>query len=185
MRRVYVLDTSAIVDAWRDWYTPASHPDFWAFIVDACKAGHIVIPSEVFDELRPTGKGDSLGHWMASARNELETVSGPAEQAVVGRLMSDYRGLGGQATGEKDFADPFVVAHAVNRVDVDVAPTVVTHEVLAKKTAPMKIPNACAGEGILVRKIHVLVKEFGLSFVRRPPPERRDPPESPNQPLFV
>ena len=164
MGRVFVLDSSAIVDAWKYWYGPDTHPDFWDCLLGFCEGGSVVVPMEVLDELRPTGSDDAMGTWLAKHRPELGKDSTGPIQGIVGRLQTQYPSFGGSFIGAKNYADPFVVAHALALTTEDAEAVIVTHERMAKKSAPPRIPNVCQSERLKVREIHQVVKAHGLSF---------------------
>ena len=164
MTRVHVIDSSAIVDASRYWYGPETHPHFWPYLMDACGRGEVIIPYEVLDELRATNRDDEIGLWLQKHRKLLGTQSGPNVQRIVGRLVQAYPGIGGTGVGDKNYADPFVIAHAIAATKDGIEGFVITHEEMAKKDRRPKIPNVCQAEGLRAQKIHEVVKRHNLPF---------------------
>ena len=168
MDRVYILDASAIVDAWKYWYGPESHPGVWTHIETACHEGKILIPYEVIDELMPTGPDDRMGAWLSKRRKRIGTPSDQLVQRIVGQVQTRHPRFGGAGLGDKNYADTFLVAHALARSGGHATPIIVTHEEMAKKDARPRIPNVCLKEGIKVTKIHQVIKSHGLSFTLDP-----------------
>ena len=161
--RVLVFDTNALMDCWRYWYPIDRFEGFWTAVADACAEGRAIIPFEVADELGG-GRGGTLSSWVQESKSKICTESGADVQRLVGQLVTRHDGFGANAAGGKNWADPFVVAHAVLRKTPQVEPIVITEESMAARAAPPKIPNVCVAEGIQCKRSQLVVKHLDLRF---------------------
>jgi hypothetical protein len=113
---VFVFDTSAYINGWRDHYPPTTFPSVWALIEDAFGDERVLSPREVYNEL--TRKDDDVAAWakvrMAGFVEPTEEVM-RAAGAIFEQELPD--------SGNRDGADPWVIAEARIR-DL----TVVTYE---------------------------------------------------------
>ncbi|MDO8187294.1 DUF4411 family protein [Conexibacter sp. JD483] len=99
-----VLDTSALIGAFNAHYLPDSIKGFWAFLDTEWRAGNVVVPRSVYEELR-----DGSGGAFAWVRERRPFVAEPSHdvQRLAGGLLTRFRFKQG-----RDRADPFVIAEA-------------------------------------------------------------------------
>lgn len=129
----YAVDTSIWIDIWRH-YPPDIFASLWEQLRAAISDGHIVSPEEVLHELRRGTDG------LAELLEAEDGLFIPLEddiQAGVTIVMAKCPDLSDEE-GERNRADPFVVALGLMRVA-----TVVTAERPRRGTARRRIPDAC------------------------------------------
>ncbi len=115
---LFVFDTSAFINGWREHYPPDSFPGVWRAIGEALDDGRIIVPREVARELE--AKDDDLRTWV---RQHPRAVVEPDEdiQRSAANIELQIRAAGGRPG--RNAADPFVIAEALAR-----NLTVVTYE---------------------------------------------------------
>lgn len=101
---MFVFDTSAYLNGWRDHYRPDTFPSVWKLIADAMTDQRVVAPREVFNEL--TKKDDEVAEW---AKQLIGNFVDPGVE--VQRLAGQIYGMLPNP-GLRDGADPFVIAEA-------------------------------------------------------------------------
>jgi hypothetical protein len=153
----YVLDTSALVDAWTKWYSPQSIPRFWDKLEGLGRSGMAAIPDAVLFELQPID--DGLYRWCKQRENIIVEPSTPEIQIIVAAISTKYPNLRYAGAPGKNFADPVVIALAKHKKYA-----VVTHEKMTGNLNGPKIPDVCKAEGITVMQIHHLVLEQKWTF---------------------
>jgi hypothetical protein len=150
---IYVVDTSAWINAWRLY--PPDVPAFsriWDGLDQMISSGSLCIPEEVLEELK---KGyDGIPKWL----NDRPAILRPLDaflQLEVKRVMDAFPDLADEES-DRSRGDPFVVG--LGKLTSGV---VVSGESPRKApTARPKIPDACAGFGIRCIK--------WLEFLREP-----------------
>ena len=85
---IYVLDSSALVDAWSKWYSPLSIPRFWDDLEGLASAGNATIPDAVLFELEHIE--DGLFKWCKARENFLTTITTPPIQSIVRYISNNY-----------------------------------------------------------------------------------------------
>jgi len=132
---MFVADTTAFINGWRDHYAPATFPSVWELISDAMADGRIIPPREVYREL--IKKDDEIVAW---ARERAALFIDPSEdvQRAAGVIYEMF-----PRPGRRDGADPFVIAEAQSR-----GFTVVTYEGRTFSGVPTKnwersMPGIC------------------------------------------
>lgn len=153
----YVLDTSALVDAWTKWYSPQSIRRFWDNLEGLGKSGIATIPDAALFELQVID--DDLYRWCKQRENIMVTPSSPEIQAIVKAISTSYPNLRNAGPPGKNFADPVVIALAEHKKCA-----VVTHEKMTGNLNGPRIPDVCKARGIRVMQIHHLVLEEGWKF---------------------
>ncbi len=147
----YCIDTSALIDAWRD-YPPANFQGLWQRIDEAAESGLIVAPEEVLHELKK--RDDDVYKW---AKGHLEMFAPLDEdlQAAATVVINDFKGR--LKISSLD-ADPFVVA--LSRKGKH---QTVTNE---KSTGPNggKIPDICKHYGLTHRRFVDVIVQEGWTF---------------------
>ncbi len=149
--RVYCIDTSSLIAAWRERYPPAHFKPFWTWLDELVAQGRLISSEEVAAEI--TRKDDGLSEWVEEHPDlfvalDLEQQECLREIMAVHRLLTkDFRG--------KNRADAFVIALAKARAAV-----VVTEEGPGSANKP-KIPYVCKSIGVPQIGLLDLIKEEG------------------------
>lgn len=156
---LYSVDTNVLIDAWREWYAPTSHPTFWERLEQLAIQGKLKISDAVLWELEEV-EDDTLTAWCKERENILCYPSVAELQRRVGRLGSQYPNFVNQKLGTKNFADPFVVALA----QMHPGCSVVTHEKGTGNLNGPRIPDVCKAEDIRFMRLPRLVREEGWVF---------------------
>jgi hypothetical protein len=99
-----VFDTSAFINGWVDHYPPGTFPSVWALVGECMADGRIIAPHAVLVELER--KDDEVYEW---AREHAAAFVDPSSdvQERAGEIYGDLPN-----PGDRDAADPFVVAEA-------------------------------------------------------------------------
>ena len=151
----YVLDTSALVGAWRRKYPPEVFPTLWEHLDDMGQAGGLFVPEEVFGEL---GKqDDDLAMWVKERANYLVVPTSRAVMLGARAVLADHPKLSMAGTG-RGRADPFVIAEAQAR-----SCSVVTEEQGGSLAKP-RIPFVCAQFGVECCEILDVIRAEGWTF---------------------
>lgn len=157
---VYCIDTSAWIDAVRD-YNPASalFRPFWKFIEEQIDAGLFLAPEEVLVEMRPKTLKDSKEFAKVIHRVEKQLFVKPdaSLQVRFKAILHRYPTLTtkGKPLAKSD-GDAWVVALAQERGAV-----VVAHESPRPSARPpQKIPDVCDAEGIRWIRMPELLNEL-------------------------
>jgi hypothetical protein len=112
---MFVFDTSAFINGWRDHYPFETFPSVWDLIAAALDDGRVVAPREVFREL--VKKDDEVAAW-AKLREPCFVDPSPEIQKLSGEFQLRF-----PKPNVRNIADPFVLAEAQIR-----KLTVVTYE---------------------------------------------------------
>ena len=112
---MFVFDTSAFINGWRDHYPYETFPSVWDLISTALDDGRVIAAREVFREL--VKKDDEVAAW-AKQREARFVDPSPAVQKLSGELQVRF-----PKPNVRNIADPFVLAEADIR-----GFTVVTYE---------------------------------------------------------
>ncbi len=154
---LYVLDTSALVDAWRKWYSPRSIPSFWERLEELGRSEEAIIPDMVLLELERVD--DELYRWCRERAGSLCAHSTQEIQDIVKMVADKYPNLRRAGPSSKNLADPIVIAMAQH-----FSCAVVTHEHATGNLNGPRIPDVCRDMGIRVMQVHHLVLEQGWTF---------------------
>lgn len=102
---MFVFDTSAYINGWRDHYPPTTFPGVWALIEDSIARDRVISPREVYNEL--TRKDDDVAAW---AKERLAGFVEPTEEVMraAGTIFENEL----PDSGNRDAADPWVIAEA-------------------------------------------------------------------------
>ncbi|MGD9739705.1 MAG: DUF4411 family protein [Bauldia sp.] len=154
--KVYCIDSSSLIHAWRRAYPPHRFAPVWQAIEGLIDDGRLRSSIEVFNELGR--KDDDIFAW-AKARKDafLEIDDGVQDQVV--RIMAVYPRLVDTVKGRSG-ADPFVIAQAMVGQP---AMTVVTQEGAGGEKSP-KIPYVCQREGLRSINLLELIEEEDWTF---------------------
>ncbi len=141
---LYVMDTSALVQAARTYYAFDIAPTFWAHLVRLAGAGVVISIDKVKREiLRGT---DDLAAWTQS--DFSDAFASTQEQIVFTRYQAmilwsqnhvDYTPAAKSEFAGTDIADPWVMAYAQARGGVVVS----AEEFKLNRKKRIMIPNAC------------------------------------------
>jgi hypothetical protein len=134
MRRVYCIDTSALVAAWQERYPPENFPRLWTRFEELIDDGRLVAPIEVRREI--ARRSDELHNWLKARPRMFRELEENIQIAAADVLRAHPR-----LVGEKKLrtsADPFVIALA--RVD---ALQIVTEEKFTNSMNRPNIPDVC------------------------------------------
>lgn len=153
----YVIDTSALVDAYTKWYSPKSIPTFWDRLEALADSGEATVPDAVLLELEVVD--DGLYRWCKDREDAMVTPTTEDIQAIVTTISTSYPALRNAGAPGRNFADPIVIALA-EYLDF----SVVTHELATGNLNGPRIPDVCRDKGISVMQVHHMVRELGWTF---------------------
>jgi len=160
VKMLYVLDTSALIDAWTRWYSPKVLPPFWEGLAELARAGSVTIPEPVLWELSDQ-EGDDLYRWCRDRVRILVTQVTSAIEGIARDLGRRYPNIRSAGPSSKNYADLFVIATAA-----DFRCAVVTDEAATGNLNGPRLPDVCKAEGIRVIQMHRFPQEQGWQFVR-------------------
>lgn len=139
--RVYSMDTSSLLHAWRRAYPPEQFPGWWKKLDLLIEDGRLISSIEVYHEL--ARKDDDVFAWAKKRKDTLFREIDEDVQDAVLSIMGKYPRLVDTKTG-KSGGDPFVIAQAMA---LGGSCCVVTQEGGGSTTSP-KIPDVCKQEDI-------------------------------------
>jgi len=154
---LYVLDTSALVDAWNKWYSPQAIPRFWDLLEELAVQRGALIPDAVMVELEAVD--DDLHKWCKANEKKLCIPASTEIQTVLAVISNKYPNLWRAGSPGRNLADPVVIACARH-----LGSAVVTHEQATGNLNGPRIPDVCRAESIRVLQMHQLVLEQGWVF---------------------
>jgi hypothetical protein len=150
---MFVFDTSAFINGWRDHYPFETFPSVWDLIAAALDDGRVVAPREVFREL--VKKDDEVAAW--AKLREARFVN-PSEE--IQKLSGEFQ-LRFPKPNVRNIADPFVLAEAQIRQF-----TVVTYEgrsfVGPTKNWAKSMPGVCHELKLACRTLPEALGPLGL-----------------------
>lgn len=153
---MFVFDTSAYLNGWRDHYPPATFPSVWTLIEDALASARIFGPREVYNEL--LRKDDDVRVWV-KGRSERFVDPITEVQRQAGIIYESFR-----SPRLRDAADPWVIAEALVK-----EMTVVTYEGRSFSGVPTRrwdrsMPGICKHHGVACVTLPEALGELGGSF---------------------
>jgi len=154
---LYVIDTSALIDAWTKWYSLKSIPPFWQNLESLAREEKATIPDAVLLELEE--QDDDLHRWCQERKEYLCTPTTDDVQRIINEISNRYRNLRRAGIPSRNFADPVVIAVAIY-----LNSAVVTHEHATGNINGPKMPDVCRDRGIRVVQIHQIISEQGWVF---------------------
>jgi hypothetical protein len=152
---VYVFDTSSLVGAWVRLYPPDTFPAVWERLHDLATAGNLLVPEEVYEELR--AQEDDLLAWVKQRADAVIVETRRAVMLEARAILADHEGLTKTGTG-RGKADPFVIALARLR-----GCPVVTQEQGGSAAKP-RIPYVCADRGVTCMSMLDVIRAEGWRF---------------------
>ena len=108
-RKIYCIDTSALIAAWYERYKPNRFPKLWEQLDQLIQEGRLVSSSLVLRECSKQ-RSEELHDWL-KPREAMFMAPDETVQGQVELIVNTYTGLV-QAGKEKFQADPFVIAQA-------------------------------------------------------------------------
>ncbi len=157
LRVGYCIDTSALIDLWKDPYPPDVFPAIWKDLDELIDKGLLVAPGVVYDEL--SARDDDLLRWakehkqMFHELNEFETKKVIEIMKRYPKWVDHYK--------EKEVADPFIIALALGK-----GWTVVTSEKPNLNPEKPKIPDVCKEYNVNCINLLELFREVGWKYDR-------------------
>jgi hypothetical protein len=137
---IYIIDSSSLIDAWKDLYPPDHFPPFWKHLEALIQAKRCYAPAEVIEEI--SRKADTgLGEW-AKAQEGFEVPIDAQQQIAVAAILKTHPKLVDTMKGRSE-GDPWVIGLA-KVVDG----CVVTQERSQGNANRPRIPNVCTAMGI-------------------------------------
>jgi Domain of unknown function (DUF4411) len=153
---VYVIDSSSLIQSYRDVYPPDVHVGLWERLDDLILEHRIVAPEEVLHELEH--KDDDVLAWVKERADDFIVDLDDAQVAAVTEILAGYPNMV-KAGGRTNRADPFVIALAKVR-----GFKVVTEERADGGDRWCKIPHVCEGLGVSWTNMVGLTIAEGWSF---------------------
>ena len=152
----YCIDTSALITMWQYHYPISVFPSLWDKIDFHIKQGEILIPSEVYEELR-TG-GDNLFEWIKERKARIVKELDEEQVKIVFKIEAKFPNLIDKNKTKPD-ADPFVIALAYQKNW-----KVVTTEIFSQNPNKPKIPNVCEHYKITCLNIVEFFKDLNFKI---------------------
>lgn len=144
---LYFLDANVLIDANRDYYPISRVPEFWEWLLNMGKNGHVKIPLEIYEEIK--GGTDDLAMWVKKPDTEAALLLQEAVKvSLVTRVLDKEYGPDlSDDELEKIGCDPFLIAYALVSTE---GRSIVTTEVSKPKTqrANRHVPDVCKGLGV-------------------------------------
>ncbi len=157
----YCIDTSALIDAWYEYFPPDLFEPVWNTLSEMCEREDIVSVEMVMDELR--AQDDDLQKWAG----QFESLSYPLDaelQQTVRHVMdscsTDPRTGLVIPTSPKSGADPFVIALALNKG----IPVVSQENARTDQNQRLKLPDACRLMGVRHMNLLEMARAEGWKF---------------------
>lgn len=156
---LYVVDTSALIAAWDQWYSPERFPPFWEYLERMARERELTAPEQVLWDLK--SRDTELYRWCSQRRDILFTETRSEIQRIVERLANAHPNLRSRGPGSKNFSDFYVIATACH-----FGCAVVTQESATGNIRGPRIPDVCKEEGLRVLQIWRVGEEQGWEFGR-------------------
>jgi len=159
MNDLYIIDTSALVDA-KEYYPPDQFIDFWAYLIEMTKKGELIIIDRVADELR-RGNDYLSKEFVRSIK--IEDTDKEEYLHALSEIMKGlepYQNIGWQSWIRE--ADPWVIAVAVHIKGISMNPIIIHNEVERKNQ--LKIESECRKHSIEQGRIHRIIKDKKITF---------------------
>jgi len=156
----YCLDANVLIQAWQKYYNPKFCPDYWEILIELGKQQRIFIPELVHEEITRTE--DDLSNWLKVSNLPIERIVEPVTKCLQDIYLTDpvHKNLVDN-TKARSLADPWVIAHAIDK-----NATVVTKEekISAVSSKRIKIPNVCDNMGVRWINDFEFIEEIGVKF---------------------
>lgn len=110
---LYLLDANVLIDANRDYYPIERVPEFWDWLLHHGEQGSVVVPLEVYEEIRDGD--DELAAWSRSAEfRESLLFAEEVDPGLVARVVDEgYAADLTEDQVEELGRDPFLIAYGL------------------------------------------------------------------------
>lgn len=169
---LYLLDANVLITAHDDYYPIDRIPQFWEWIIDNTKQGHLKMPFEMIAEVKAgqpkrdaENQDDELLRWLRINNHEKDLqLDASADQVAVNRVFKDGYELPTPSLDElnKIRKDPLLISYALRGEHT----TIVTLEAKQEnatdemKKHKRKIPFVCRKLGIRCIDTFDLIREL-------------------------
>ena len=134
--KIYIIDTSALMDGWRRHYPPDILPSLWKCLEDIIESKRLISPVEVKLEL--ARKDDDLHEWVSRHESMFHEIT-DGIQSKITQIVNRFPNFVPDRSVDGIWADPYVIALAEETGSI-----VITGEKIAPENArKLKIPNIC------------------------------------------
>ena len=170
---VYLIDTSAIIDAKKHHYSFGRQRPFWLWLARQIHIGKVVVIAQVCDEIAVGN--DELAEWIAGFAEQArsEPVSYPGhlremEEWIMANYPEDAFQLFTDVSKEgMKPADPYLISHALHQQEQGLEEhVVVTQEVPSFPGGKVKIPDVCRKFGVRCITLSEMLAEAGVDFAK-------------------
>lgn len=151
----YSIDTSALLDGWRRYYSPDVFPGLWTRLQGLIEGGSLRATVEVLSELEK--KDDEVYKW-AQANGEMFVPIDEETQVALTVVLQNYPRLVNTQRA-RSTADPWVIALGLIN-----GCTVITGEQPSNNLQRPKIPDVCQDLGVQCMNLLQLFREEGWVF---------------------
>jgi hypothetical protein len=144
---VYSIDTSALVFLDREYSYDVFRPLWDKRIIGLVNEGRLIASEEVKEELK--NGDDWLYHWLKDNCDGMFVKTNTEIMNRVADVMTNYPNFGAAQKPSKNFADPFVLALAIEAPNIFPAVcqgsecVVVTYEQKSGNIRGPKLPDVC------------------------------------------
>jgi hypothetical protein len=152
----YSIDTSALLDGWRRYYSPDVFPAVWSGIEELIDVGDLAATEEVLVELEK--RDDEIHAWAKERKDKLVVPIDERIQERVAEILDRHERL---VRNSRSGADPWVIGLAMVE-----GCTVVSAERPAGSLAKPRIPDVCLDLGVPCIDLLGLFRELRWRFVR-------------------
>ena len=173
---VYLIDTSAILDAKKRYYSFGRQRPFWLWLTRQIHIGKVVVIEQVYDEIAVGN--DELAKWIRSFAKQARSVPSSHSRHMAKMkawIRANYRGnaLQGFTEGgseKMESADASLISHALHQKEHDLhgleEHVVVTQEISAFASNTVKIPDVCRRFGVRCITLSEMLAEQGVDFAQ-------------------
>ena len=170
---VYLIDTSAIIDARDLHYRFGPRQPFWLWLARQIDVGKVVVIEQVCDEIAVGN--DELAEWIAGFAEQarIEPPSYPShlremEEWILANYPKDaYRLFTDVSKRGRKSADPYLISHALHQREQGLEEhAVVTQEVPSFPGGKVKIPDVCRRFGVRCITLSEMLAEAGVDFAK-------------------
>ena len=150
----YCIDTSSLIHAWNEVYSPDVVPSFWTALEKAMQSGQVIFPDEVLREASKREEG--LHKWLRDQSHAMVEIHEIQDKLV--DVMSQFPMIANNRKGASS-ADGLVIALASHRGAI-----VVSEESLKDSQKRPKIPGVCHDMGIDCIRLIEFMRRAGWRF---------------------
>ncbi len=159
----YCFDTSVFIEGWVRHYRPSSFPHIWENIAQLLEKKVIVMPREVYRELRPDNPKDDLSVWIRKFKTAV--IEPDVDQLqVAGEIANKYPASTSYNKRKSILADHYVVALA-HKYKLKV----VTYELGKGSVTKPHIPDLCSEYDVGLKTFSDFIAEQSWVFTNKNP----------------